>query len=109
MVGLSDLGEMVGSGSIYPGLLMSDNSTGGWIGDSRDGGTLMSDISPIGFYLSWSTDLSSQLQQMVGLVIGEMVESGSIYLGLLMSDNSTDGWIGDRRPWWGRVLSILVY
>ena len=48
MVGLV-IGEMVGSGSIYPGLLMADNSTGGWIGDRRDGG--------VGFYLSWSTDV----------------------------------------------------
>ena len=48
MVGLVK-GEMVGSGSIYPGLLMADNSTDGWIGDRRDGG--------VGFYLSWSTDV----------------------------------------------------
>ena len=78
MVGLV-IGEMVGSGSIYPGLLMSDNSTDGWIGDRRDGGVgfylvrrdpglLMSDNSTggwigdrrdggVGFYLSWSTDV----------------------------------------------------
>ena len=54
MVGLV-IGEMVGSGSIYPGLLMSDNSTDGWIGDKEipgpeaDGG--------VRSHLSWSTDV----------------------------------------------------
>ena len=33
----------------YRGGVMSDNSTGGWIGDRRDGG--------VGLYLSWSTDV----------------------------------------------------
>ena len=50
------IGEMVGSGSIYPGLLMSDNSTGGWIGDLGEmvgsgsiyPGLLMSDNSTDG-------------------------------------------------------------
>ena len=74
MVGLV-IGEMVGSDPIYPGLLMSDNSTDGWIGDRRDGGVrshlswstdvrqlnrwLVGDRRDggIGFYLSWSTDV----------------------------------------------------
>ena len=46
---IGDRRPWMGSGSIYPGLLMADNSTGGWIGDRRDGG--------VGFYLSWSTDV----------------------------------------------------
>ena len=60
MVGLV-IGEMVGSDPIYPGLLMSDNSTDGWIGDKEIPGRRL------------------------------MVGSDTIYPGLLMSDNSTDG------------------
>ena len=56
----------MGSDPIYPGLLMADNSTDGWIGDKEIPGRRL------------------------------MVGSDPIYPGLLMADNSTDGWIGDK-------------